>query len=59
MEILGDIYTIIGKANHSIIAKIVTGVVVFLVGIGIIIYISLNGISVLNRRAELKRQEQQ
>ena len=59
MEILGDIYTIIGKANNSIIAKIVTGVVVFLVGIGIIIYISLNGISVLNRRAELKRQEQQ
>ena len=59
MEILGDIYTIIGKANNSVIAKIVTGVVVFLVGIGIIIYISLNGISVLNRRAELKRQEQQ
>ena len=59
MVILGDIYTIIGKANNSIIAKIVTGVVVFLVGIGIIIYISLNGISVLNRRAELKRQEQQ
>ena len=53
MEILGDIYTIIGKANNSVIAKIVTGVVVFLVGIGI------NGISVLNRRAELKRQEQQ
>ena len=59
MEILGDIYTIIGKANNSIIAKVVTGIVVFLVGIGIIIYISINGISVLNRRAELKRQEQQ
>ena len=41
MEILGDIYTIIGKANNSVIAKIVTGVVVFLVGIGIIIYISV------------------
>ena len=59
MEILGDIYTIIGKANNSIIAKVVTGILVFLVGIGIIIYISINGISVLNRRAELKRQEQQ
>ena len=45
MEILGDIYTIIGKANNSIIAKVVTGILVFLVGI--------------NRRAELKRQEQQ
>ena len=59
MEILGDIYTIIGKANNSIIAKVVTGILVFLVGIGIIIYIYINGISVLNRRAELKRQEQQ
>ena len=34
-------------------------VLVFLVGICIIAYISINGISVLNRRAELKKQEQQ
>lgn len=55
----GDIYTTIGRVNNSIIAKIVIAVLVFLVGICIIAYISINGISVLNRRAELKKQEQQ
>ncbi len=42
MEIHGDIYTIIKKANNNKIAKIVTGIVVSIIGISVITYVSIH-----------------
>lgn len=42
MGIHGDIYTIIKKANNNKIAKIVTGIVISIIGVSVIIYVSLH-----------------